>query len=144
MAAHVSGTGPPTLTRGVRRGRPRPPVCEDRRSAGDAQAGQASVELIAVVPFLILAGLVAWQLLLAGHSLWLAASAARVAARADVVGRSVESAARSALPEPLERDLSVVRLSEGGVRVSVRVPLVLQRWSTPVRVSASASLGGDR
>jgi hypothetical protein len=130
--------------RGVRRGRPRPRGREDRRSANDAQGGQASVELIAVVPFLLLAALVAWQLLLAGHSLWLAASAARVAARADVVGRNVESAARSALPEPLERDLSVVRLSEGGVRVSVRVPLVLQRWSTPLRVSARASMGGDQ
>jgi hypothetical protein len=129
---------------GVRRGRRRPRQREDRRSAEHAQAGQASVELIAVVPFLLVAGLVAWQLLLAGHSLWLAAGAARVAARADVVGRSVESAARSALPEPLERDLSVVRLGEGGVRVSVRVPLVLQRWSTPLRVSASASLGGDQ
>lgn len=130
--------------RGVRRGRPRHRGRGDRRSANDAQGGQASVELIAVVPFLLLAGLVAWQLLLAGHSLWLAASAARVAARADVVGRSVESAARSALPEPLERDVTVVRLSEGGVRVSVRVPLVLQRWSTPLRVSARASMGGDQ
>jgi hypothetical protein len=130
--------------RRVRRGRPRRRGRDDRHLAEDAQAGQASVELIAVVPFLLLAGLVAWQLLLAGHSLWLAASAARVAARADVVGRSVESAARSALPEPLERDVTVVRLSEGGVRVSVRVPLVLQRWSTPLRVSASASLGSDQ
>jgi hypothetical protein len=143
VAAHVSSTGPPTPLRIVRRGRLRPRVREIGRPAVDAQAGQASVELIAVVPFLLLAGLVAWQLLLAAHSLWLAASAARVAARADVVGRSVESAARSALPEPLERDLSVVRLSEGGARVSVRVPLVLQRWSTPLRVSASASLGGQ-
>jgi hypothetical protein len=96
---------------------------------------------VAVLPLLLLAGLVAWQLLLAGHSLWLCAAAARAAARADTVGRSAESAARSALPEPLERDLSVERMREGGVRVSVRVPAVLQVWSTPVRVSARASLG---
>lgn len=94
-----------------------------------------------MLPLLLLAGLVAWQLLLAGHSLWLCASAARAAARADTVGESAESAARSALPEALERDLSVQRLREGGVRVSVRVPAVLQTWSTPVRVSAQASLG---
>jgi hypothetical protein len=96
---------------------------------------------VAVVPLVMLAGLVAWQLLLAGHSLWLCASAARAAARADTVGRSAESAARSALPEALERDLSVERLREGGVRVSVRVPAVLQSFETPVRVSARASLG---
>jgi hypothetical protein len=94
-----------------------------------------------VLPFVLLAGLVAWQLLLAGHTLWLAAAAARVAARADTVGRSPERAARSALPDSLERDLSLSRVGGGGVRVSVRVPLVLQRWSTPLRVSASASLG---
>jgi hypothetical protein len=94
-----------------------------------------------MVPIVLLAGLVVWQLLLAGHSLWLTASAARAAARAETVGRSAERAARSALPESLERDLLVARLGEGGVRVSVRVPLVLQRWSTPVRVSARASLG---
>jgi type II secretory pathway component PulK len=105
------------------------------------QAGQASVELVAVLPIVLLAGLIAWQLLLAGHSLWLCASAARAAARADTVGRSAERAARSALPESLERHLAVERLREGGVRVSVRVPLMLQNWSTPVRVSASSSLG---
>jgi hypothetical protein len=94
-----------------------------------------------VLPIVLLAGLVAWQLLLAGHSLWLCASAARAAARADTVGRSAERAARSALPESLERHLSVTRPGEGGVRVSVRVPAVLQTWSTPVRVSARAALG---
>jgi hypothetical protein len=97
-----------------------------------------------VLPLVLLAGLVAWQLLLAGHSLWLGAGAARAAARADMVGRSAESAARSALPSALERDLSVDRLREGGVRVSVRVPAVVQSWSTPLRVSARASLGRPR
>jgi hypothetical protein len=106
--------------------------------------GQASVELVAVLPLVLLTGLVAWQLLLAGHSLWLCAAAARAAARADTVGRSAEGAARSALPESLERSLSVRRVRGGGVRVSVRVPAVVQSWSTPVRVSARASLGGSQ
>ena len=97
-----------------------------------------------MLPLVLLAGLVAWQLLVAGHSLWLCAGAARAAARADTVGRSAESAARSALPEALERDLSVERLGGGAVRVSVRVPAVLQSWSTPVHVSARASLGGSQ
>jgi hypothetical protein len=99
--------------------------------------------LVAVLPMLLLAGLVAWQLFLAGHSLWLCAGAARAAARADTVGRSAESAARSALPEALERGLSVERVRGGGVRVSVQVPAVLQKWSTPLRVSALAWLGGS-
>ena len=95
-----------------------------------------------MLPFLLLAGLVAWQLLLAGHTLWLCAAAARTAARAEAVGGRGERAARSALPEALERDLRVAAAPRGGVRVSVRVPLVLQRWSTPLRVSATSSLGG--
>jgi hypothetical protein len=143
VAAPVSIPNPRRPSSGVPRGG-RNHHRDIRRLAVDVEAGQASVELVAVLPFVLLAALVAWQLLLAGHSLWLAASAARTAARADAVGRSTESAARSALPEPLERDLSVARLREGGVRVSVRVPLILQRWSTPVRVSASASLGDER
>ena len=55
--------------------------------ASARESGQASVEAVAVVPALLLAALVGWQLVLAGHTLWLCAAAARAAARAEVVGR---------------------------------------------------------
>jgi hypothetical protein len=109
-----------------------------------AQSGQASVELVAMVPFVLLIGAVGWQLALAGHTAWLTASAARTAARADAVGRDVSAAARSALPRSMEGGLEVRRLDQGGVRVSVRVPLLLRRWQAPVRVAATSSLGGAR
>lgn len=109
-----------------------------------AQLGQASVELVAVVPFVLLVGAVVWQLALAGHTAWITANAARVAARADTVGRDVTRAARSALPRSMERDLEVRRLREGGVRVSVRVPLLLRRWRAPVKVTATSSLGREK
>jgi hypothetical protein len=105
------------------------------------QAGQASVELVAMVPVILLLGAVAWQLALAGHTAWLTAHAARAAARADAVGEGPSEAARSALPRSLEDDLEVERLTDGGVRVSVKVPLLMRRWDAPVRVGASASLG---
>jgi pilus assembly protein CpaE len=108
------------------------------------QRGQATVELVAVLPFLLLAALVAWQLVLAGHTAWLAAQAARVAARADAVGRRPEVAARSALPDALERNLGVRRLAGGGIRVSVQVPLLLRHGRSPVTVSATSSLGRGR
>lgn len=111
---------------------------------GNLQSGQASVELVATIPLVVLAGFVAWQLALAGHTLWLCANAARVAARADVVGESAAAAARSALPDSMERDLSVTRVDEGGVRVSVRVPLLVRQWQTPVSVSAVSSLEGAK
>lgn len=109
-----------------------------------AESGQASVETVAVVPLVLLAAAVAWQLVLAGNTLWLSANAARAAARADLVGQSAERAARSALPRSLERDLSVRRLERGGVRVSVRLPLLVRSWQSPVEVSATTSLGDRR
>ena len=112
----------------------------DKRS----QLGQASVELVAVVPFMLLVGAVVWQLVLAGHTAWLTANAARAAARADTVGRDAATAARSALPRSMERGLEVRRLPEGGVRVSAAVPLLLRSWRTPVRVTATSSLGAQR
>jgi hypothetical protein len=108
------------------------------------ESGQASVELVAVVPFVILAALAAWQIALAGHTLWLTAGAARVAARADTVGASPERAARSALPDSMERGLSVERIRSGGVRVKVRMPLLLRRWRSPVEMTAVSSLGRER
>jgi Flp pilus assembly protein TadG len=111
-----------------------------KRLIGD-ERGQAAVEFVATLPFVVVAGLVAWQLALVGHVAWNAASAARSGARAAVVGRDAASAARSALPRSLRNATHVSRVAAGGVRVSVPIPLVVYRWRTPLRVSASASLG---
>ncbi len=108
------------------------------------QRGQASVEFVAVVPFVILASLVAWQIVLSGHTLWMAAGAARAAARADSVGESPERAARSALPRSMAEHLELERLGRGGVRVELAVPVLLRRWRSPVEVSAVSSLGRER
>jgi hypothetical protein len=99
------------------------------------------VELVAVVPLIVLAAALAWQLVLTGHTLWLCANAARAAARADAVGLSPRRAARSALPEALRRGLSVERRAQGRVRVEIRLPLLVRAWGSPVRVAAVASLG---
>jgi hypothetical protein len=115
------------------------PHLTHRPAAGER--GQASVELVAALPLVLLAGLLAWQLALAGHTAWECAHAARAAARADAVGRSAEAAARSAVPRSLERGLSVRRLREGGVRVSLRVPLIVRAWGKAFTVAATSSLG---
>jgi hypothetical protein len=99
------------------------------------------VETVALVPLVLLAAAVAWQLVLTGHTLWLCANAARAAARAELVGESPRRAARSALPRSLERDLSVRRLDGGGIRVELRLPLLLRAWRSPVEIAASSSLG---
>jgi hypothetical protein len=109
----------------------------------NGERGQASIELVAVLPFVLLAAAVVWQLVLVGHTAWLTAQAARAGARADAVGRDADAAARSTLPRSLERGLEVDRLRAGGVRVSVRIPLVLSAWEAPVRVAAVSSLGSQ-
>lgn len=111
-----------------------------RRRLG-CERGQASVEFVAMLPFVVVAALVAWQLVLAGHVAWDAASAARAGARAAVVGRDVAGAARSALPRSLRSATRVDPLAAGGVRVSVPIPLVVYSWRSPLRISAAASLG---
>jgi type IV secretory pathway TrbD component len=114
------------------------------RALARGERGQASVELVATLPVILLVGAIVWQLAIAGHTAWLTAHAARAAARADTVGRDAGAAARSALPGSLERELEVDRLRDGGVRVSVRMPLLLRPWRTPVRVTATSSLGREK
>jgi type IV secretory pathway TrbD component len=118
------------------------PAIDILRRARAGERGQATVELVALLPVVLLLGAVAWQLALAGQTTWLTANAARAAARADTVGRSATEAARSALPRSLERELEVERVRQGAIRVSVQVPLLLRRWRTPLRVAAVSSLGG--
>lgn len=115
-----------------------------RRVAWRADRAQASVELVAALPAVLLLGALAWQLALVGHAAWLTAHAARAAARADVVGRDPASAARSTLPRSLERGLLVRREAGGAIRVRVRVPLLLAPRRSSASVGASARLGPRR
>ena len=109
----------------------------------NCQRGQASVELVAVVPLLLLVGAILWQLVLAGHAAWACANAARVAARAEAVGQDAERAARGALPGYLERGLEVSRLRSGATRVEVGVP-ILFGLTGQLDVGSTASLGERR
>jgi hypothetical protein len=91
-----------------------------------SEHGQASVELVALLPLVaVLAGLL-WQAVVAGQAVWLAGSAARAAARASAVGGDERAAARRVLPARLERGLVVRReRSGGGVRVAIAVPSII-------------------
>jgi len=102
--------------------------------------GTASVELVAAVPFLLLAVLVAAQIAIAGHALWSASIAARAGARAALVGGDAAKAARQALPASMRRDSQVD--DSGVVAVKVQVPRLLQLLPR-VSVGAKASLEPD-
>ena len=111
----------------------------------ESERGQASVEFLGTLPAALLVTLVAWQAVLAGQAVWLVGNAARVAARAEAVGRDPAEAASSALPSYLRGDLEVAGNRENGrVKVHVHVPLLLKRWSSPLRIGASAALEPQR
>src|SRR2546423_13636572 len=86
------------------------------------QRGQASVELVALLPLLcVLVGL-AWQAALAGQAVWLSGAAARAAARARAVGGDEVVAARAPLPPAPGRLGRVRPARDGGVGLGPRVP----------------------
>jgi hypothetical protein len=96
-----------------------------QRTPRSASGGQATVELVALLP-LIAALLVAlWQLALAGHATWAASAAARAAARAHAVGADPRRAARDHLPHNLERGLAVEAAEGGEVELTIRIPTLL-------------------
>lgn len=88
-------------------------------------AGQASVELVALLPLVGLLAALLWQALLAGETVWLSGPAARAAARAAAVGADPLDAARAVLPPRLEHGLRVRREPDGAVALVVRVPAAL-------------------
>lgn len=91
-----------------------------------AQRGQATVEVVALMPVLVLVALLLWQAVVAGQAIWLSGAAARAAARADAVGADAASAARATLPPRLEDGLRVRTGDDGGaVAVTLRIPSVL-------------------
>lgn len=106
-------------------------------STGHREGGTASVELIAVVPFLLLAVLVAGQIALAGQAMWSAGVAARAGARAALVGADATAAARRALPPSLREGAKVD--DSGAVSVRVPVPRLVPELPR-VMVGAKADL----
>jgi hypothetical protein len=91
---------------------------------GGAEDGQATVELVALLPCVAALLAAFWQLALVGHTEWAASAAARAAARAHAVGSDPRRAARAHLPPGLEKGLRVRSTAGGDVRVAVRIPVL--------------------
>jgi hypothetical protein len=99
--------------------------------------GQAAVELLAGLPALVLAALIAFHLLAAGYALTLADGAAEAGALAEATGRRGELAAREALPA-WARDGAGVAVRGGQVRVAMRLPSPLAELSRRIEVASVA------
>ena len=104
----------------------------------EPERGQASVELLGVLPAVLLVALAAWQLALAGLKL---AGAQRGAGGSAGRGRGRTARRRRAAPCPahLRRGLRVSS-RDGVVTVRVRLPIVMRDWGSPLRIRGSAGL----
>jgi hypothetical protein len=108
-----------------------------------AERGQATVELVAALPALLLAGLVALQLLAAGYAMTLADGAAEAGALALASGGSAADAARGALPGWADDDVSV-SVDGGEVSVRLRPPSPIPALAERLVISSSASARAAR
>ena len=104
------------------------------------RGGQASVELVAVLPAVAVCLVIAGQTVAVGWALWSAGNAARAGARAEEVGGQAEAAARRTLPSALREGAEIH--TGNGVRVRVRVPALLPGVTLP-SVTAASTLDRD-
>ena len=95
------------------------------------------MELLAGVPALLLAGLVALQLLATGYSLTLADGATEAGAMALAAGRPAAPAVRDALPG-WARDRVDVGVDGDRITVTLRPPSPLDALARRLEVSSSA------
>lgn len=106
------------------------------RSAAD-ETGQATVEAVAGIGALMLAGLLCFQLLATGYTATIADGAAAAGAVALIQGKPVEPAVREALPGWAKDRVSVSRTGMV-VRVRLRPPALFDSMSEALSVSAEA------
>ncbi len=102
-----------------------------------SEVGQSTVELVAGLPALLLAGLIALQLLVAGYALVLADGAAEAGALALASGEPAREAVRAALPGWAEDEIGL-SVSGGRVTVSLRPPSPLPGIAERLAVTSSA------
>jgi hypothetical protein len=105
-----------------------------------SERGQASVEVVAAVPALLLVALVVFQLLAVGYSAVLAGDAAEAGALALAGGADARAASRSAVPGWSRARMTVV-VRGGVVRVAMRPPSPLAVVGRRLSVHATAALG---
>jgi hypothetical protein len=97
------------------------------------QRGSTALEFLGILPLLLLAALMAWQLLLVTFTATAAENAARAASRANGVGSDPEDTGMDALPSWLRGDADI-DMSGDTADVTVTVPIVFpgidtQAWT---------------
>ena len=102
-----------------------------------SERGQAALELLAALPFGVVAGILCLQLLAAGYALTLADGAAEAGAIALASDLPAEPAVEAALPGWADDRVEVER-DGGRVTVNLRPPSPLAPVARALEVSSSA------
>jgi hypothetical protein len=106
-------------------------------------SGQATVELVTLIPFLFLAALLVWEILLLTFVATSAENAARNGSRAETVGDDGGEVAVESLTSWLQDDTDVT-ISGTRVTVSIEAPVIIPGLSTDsFLISRSAELPSE-
>lgn len=111
-----------------------------RRRASMARqrdGGQASLELLATVPAMLLGAVICLQLAITAYALHLADGAAEAGALAAAAGTDAEAAAVAALPGWAAERVDVA-VDDGRIEVAVRPPAPLSEISSALEVTGEA------
>jgi pilus assembly protein CpaE len=103
------------------------------------QGGQATLELLGLLPVLLAVALAGAQLLAVGYASVLAGNAAEAGALALAGGGDARAGAREALPG-WSRTRARVSVAGGEVRIQLRPPALVRSVATWLEVSASATV----
>ena len=107
------------------------------------EAGQAAAEFLGMLPYLLLAAVAGWQLMLGAWTYTQASNAARTASRVEGRGGDGERAAKDAVTGTLRRGMVVHTKPNNRVTVKVRIPIVLPGLSSAkLRATRTAELPG--
>ncbi|MPY80344.1 MAG: AAA family ATPase [Actinophytocola sp.] len=119
-----------------------------RKKNRKRQAGQATIEFVAVLPFIAILVIVLWESLLLGMAMMTASHAANEGTRAAAVGlgpEEVRERAREHMPGDWpERSRIEYREGDDQVHVRLRIPVLMPRLETPWYMTASAKVVHER
>jgi hypothetical protein len=113
------------------------PPRQGLRPSSRTERGQASLEVLAFVPLLVVVAVAGFQLLATGQAVTLADGAAEAGAMALATGEDPLVAARSALPGWAEKR-AAVEVEEGRVTVTLRPPAPSGALARALEVDSSA------
>ena len=109
------------------------------RTARASARGQATLDVLGLLPVVVVLGLAAFQLLAVGYTSVLAGTAAEAGALALAGGADAHAAVREALPA-WSRARARVNVDDGRVAVRLRPPSLLAALEERLEVSAHAAV----